>query len=83
MSNMGAAFRNSCPFPVNVTWCTQGGDCRPGYSNVGMIAANRDWSFSYDAPPSGVTRVVAYAACRSGFVGHQGELSKKLLHACR
>jgi hypothetical protein len=80
-STQKAAFRNRCSRPVEVTWCTVSGDCRPGYSNLATVSARKDRGFSYE--PSVVGSKVAYAACYNGFVQHQGDLSKKLLHACK
>ncbi len=76
-----AVFRNTCPHPVEVTWCTLTGDCRPGYTNLFTVPARKDRGFSYE--PSVRGSKVAYAACFNGFVPHQGELSKKLNHACK
>lgn len=80
-STQKAVFRNSCPRPIEVTWCTISSDCRPGYSNIFTVLARSDRGFSYEpaTPGSGVN----YAACYNGFVAHQGELSKTLLHACK
>ncbi len=80
-SIMKAAFRNTCSRPVEVIWCTQTGDCKPGYTNLGTLLARKDRGFSYE--PSVRGSKVAYAACYNGFVPHQGELSKKLNHACK
>lgn len=76
-----AAFRNRCSRPVEVSWCTVSDDCRPGYTNLATVPARKDRGFSFE--PSVAGSKVAYAACYNGFVRHQGELSKKLLHACR
>ena len=80
-STQKAAFRNRCSKPVEVTWCTLSGDCHPGYSNLATVPARKDRGFSYE--PSIIGSKVAYAACYNGFVQHQGDLSKKLLHACK
>ncbi|MEO7814047.1 MAG: hypothetical protein ABIR87_01230 [Sphingomicrobium sp.] len=76
-----AVFRNTCPRPVEVTWCTLNGDCKPGYTNLATVPARKDRGFSYE--PSVRGSKVAYAACYNGFISHQGELSKKLNHACK
>lgn len=76
-----AAFRNRCSRPVEISWCTATDDCRPGYTNLATVPAKNDRGFSYE--PSVAGSKVAYAACYNGFVQHQGELSKKLLHACK
>lgn len=76
-----AAFRNRCSRPIEVTWCTMTDDCRPGYTNLATVPAKRDRGFSYE--PSVHGSKVAFSACYNGFVRHQGELSKKLLHACK
>ena len=80
-STQKAAFRNRCSKPVEVVWCTLTSDCRPGYSNLATVPARKDRGFSYE--PSVAGSKVAYAACYNGFVQHQGDLSKKLLHACK
>ena len=67
--------------PVEVVWCILSGGCRPGYSNLAIPPAQKDRGISYE--PSIVGSKVAYAACCSRIVRHQGELSKKLLQACK
>ncbi len=76
-----AVFRNTCSHPVEVTWCTKTSDCKPGYTNLFTVPAKKDRGFSYE--PSVRGSKVEYAACYNGFVPHQGELSKKLTHACK
>jgi hypothetical protein len=76
-----AVFRNRCSRPIEVSWCTLTDDCRPGYTNLATVPAKKDRGFSYE--PSVAGSKVAYAACYNGFVQHQSELSKKLLHACK
>jgi hypothetical protein len=80
-STQKAVFRNRCSRPVEVTWCTVGDDCRPGYSNLFTVPARNDRGFSYE--PSIRGSRVEFAGCYNGFVPHQGELSRKLLHACK
>lgn len=84
-SVMGAVFRNQCPHPVDITWCTDGrGGCAKGYNNLMTLQASSDRGFSYDLPAPGVAfQKVKFGACRKGFVGHQGELSKKMTHSCK
>ena len=76
-----AVFRNRCSRPIEVSWCTITSDCRPGYTNLATVPAKKDRGFSYE--PSVAGSRVAFSACYNGFVQHQGELSKKLLHACK
>lgn len=83
-SNQGAVLRNTCAFPVEVIWCLRGGDCRPGYSNLGTVPARADRGISYDPiVDSPVGDVIEWAACRDGFIQGQGELSRRLEHACK
>lgn len=79
-SAMEAAIVNKCARPVIVTWCIEGWDCKPGYSNLGTVPAKnyRSVSFVYKGP----TRL-KLAGCYNGFTPGQGELSKKLLHSCK
>lgn len=80
-SVMGAVFRNKCAYPVDLVWCVSPGtDCNPGYSNLGTVAANSDRSISYDSSRPGR---INWAACRLGFTRNQGELSRRLQHACK
>ncbi len=78
-STMGAVFRNSCGYSVQVTWCVVGVDCNPGYSNVMTVLGNSDRAISYDPSRPGH---INWAACRNGFTKAQGELSRSLQHAC-
>lgn len=79
-SNMEAVIRNKCARPVSVTWCIRGWGCKPGYSNLGTVPARGDMpvSFVYKGPTC-----IEFAGCYNGFSPDQGELSKKLLHACK
>ena len=79
-SIMGAVFRNSCGYSVEVTWCVTGADCNPGYSNVGTVMGNSDRGISFDASRPGS---INYAACRIGFTRAQGALSPTFQHACK
>lgn len=79
-SVMGAVFRNSCAYSVEVTWCVEGGDCRPGYSNIMTVLGNSDRSISYDASRPGR---INWAACRLGFTTAQSTLSRTMQHACK
>lgn len=83
-STQGAGLRNTCAFPVEVIWCLRGGDCRPGYSNIATVLARADRGISYDPivdSPAG--DVIEWAACRNGFIQGQGDLSRRLEHACK
>ena len=79
-SNMEAVIRNKCARPVSVTWCVKGCDCKPGYANLGTVPAGgyHPVSFVYKGP----TRI-EFAGCYNGFTRDQGELGRKLLHACK
>lgn len=79
ISNMGAVFRNKCPYSVEVTWCVSGGDCNPGFSNLATVPANSDRGISYDAERPGS---ITFAACRNGFTAAQSQLSRSMQHAC-
>jgi len=78
-SSMGAVFRNRCPYPVEVTWCVNGSDCNPGYSNLATVPASSDRGISYDASQPGS---INFAACHDGFTRAQSELSRSMQHAC-
>ena len=81
-STMGAMLRNTCPYAIDVTWCIVGGDCKPGYSNLWKIGANKDWPIS---APTDRHFDAKWAACKSenGFQNSQSALSPEFRHACK
>lgn len=87
-SSANAVLRNSCPFPVTVTWCIAGFDCNPGFSNVATLpgrgSAGSDRPINWNPPPGGVLgSKLSLAACAEGFTTEQSRLGAARQHACR
>lgn len=78
----GAAFRNSCSYPVETRWCIGADRCaRLGYDNLATMPASKDRAISYDAPV-GVKTETRWAGCRLGFE-HRPDLRGTLHYACK
>ena len=76
----GANFYNSCNFAVELTWCVEGVDCNPGYSNTWTLGAGRQWPIQ---GTSKQRRQIYYAACKgANSFNHTSDLGRHKQHSC-
>lgn len=79
-SRNGANFYNSCNFAVELTWCVDGVDCNPGYSNTWTLGAGRQWPIQ---GTSKQRRQIYYAACKgANSFNHTSDLGRRKQHSC-
>jgi hypothetical protein len=77
-------FFNRCSFPVEVVYCYDGYDCKPGYSNAtSSIAPGQH----YGLAGGGSSGRIFYGACRAGegygFADYSSRHHHEKKHACK